>query len=118
MSGEKSGADVFVKDKELAWVPARLLDQTADKANVSIAIYTDEFDIDTAGKGASKWTDITVNLKDYAEYGKQLPLQNMRVLDDMVDLPYLHEVSFFDASDRRLTAGKLGSLQSLSAKTA
>lgn len=93
MSGEKSGADVFIRDPELAWIPARLLNQTADKATVSVASYSDEFDIDIGGKGADKWTDATVNLKDYAEFGKQLPLQNMQVLDDMVDLPYLHEVS-------------------------
>lgn len=105
MSGEKAGADIFVKDKELAWVPARLLSQTADKAQISVASYSDEFDIDLGGKGASKWTDQTVNLKDYAEYGKQLPLQNTQVIDDMVDLPYLHEVclrswsfDFFDQS--------------------
>lgn len=95
MSGEKAGAEVFIRDKELAWVPARLLDQTPDKANVSVASYTDELDIDLGGKGATKWTDASVNLKDYAEFGKQLPLQNNKILDDMVDLPYLHEVRSF-----------------------
>lgn len=93
MSGEKAGQDVFIKDKELAWVPARLLEMTADKASVSVAHYNDELDIEACGKNANKWADKSVNLKDYAEYGKQLPLANMKVLDDMVDLPYLHEVS-------------------------
>jgi hypothetical protein len=93
MSGEKSGADVFIKDKELAWVPARLLDQTAEKATVSVASYSDELEITMGGRGADSWSDKVVNLKDYAEFGKQLPLQNNKVLDDMVDLPYLHEVS-------------------------
>ena len=92
MSGEKAGQDVFIKDKELAWVPARLLEMQGDKASVSVAQYNDELDIEAGGKGPNKWADQTVNLKDYAEYGKQLPLANMKVLDDMVDLPYLHEV--------------------------
>lgn len=110
MSGEKAGAEVFIRDKELAWVPARLLDQTPDKANVSVASYTDELDIDLGGKGATKWTDASVNLKDYAEFGKQLPLQNNKILDDMVDLPYLHEVrSLFaggGADSRYISSGK------------
>jgi len=63
-----------------------------EKASVSVAQYNDELDIEACGKGANKWADQTVNLKDYAEYGKQLPLANTKVLDDMVDLPYLHEV--------------------------
>lgn len=91
MSGEKTGAEVFVRDKELAWVPARLLEQSGDKATVSVASYADELDIEMGGKGATKWSDKTVNMKDYAEFGKQLPLQNTKILDDMVDLPYLHE---------------------------
>ncbi|CAB9516520.1 Unconventional myosin [Seminavis robusta] len=93
MSGEKTGAEVFIKDKELAWIPARLLDMTADKATVSVPSYGDELDIEMGGRGASKWADATVNLKDYAEFGKQLPLQNNKILDDMVDLPYLHEAA-------------------------
>jgi hypothetical protein len=84
---------VFIKDKDLAWVPARLLDMSGDKATVSVPSYADELDIALGGKGASKWSDQTVSLKDYAEYGKQLPLQNNKIMDDMVDLPYLHEVS-------------------------
>ena len=92
MSGEKTGAEVFIKDKELAWVPARLLDQGGGKATVSVPSYADELDIEMGGKGASSWADKTINLKDYAEFGGQLPLQNNKILDDMVDLPYLHEV--------------------------
>ena len=92
MSGEKSGAEVFIKDKELAWVPARLLDQSGGKATVSVANYDDELEIEMGGVGAKSWSDKTINLKDYSEFGGQVPLQNTKVLDDMVDLPYLHEV--------------------------
>jgi hypothetical protein len=66
---------------------------TGDKATVSVPSYNDELDIALGGKGAIKWSDQTVSLKDYAEFGKQLPLQNNKIMDDMVDLPYLHEVS-------------------------
>jgi len=92
MSGEKAGQDVFVRDKELAWVPARLLDMSGDSANISVATYLDELDIVMGGAGANKWVDKTVKMKDYKEFGGQLPLANNKVLDDMVDLPYLHEV--------------------------
>jgi len=93
MSGEKAGQDVFIKSKELAWAPARLLEMQGEKASVSVASYNDELDIEACGVGATSWSDQTVNLKDYAEYGKTLPLANTKVLDDMVDLPYLHEAA-------------------------
>jgi hypothetical protein len=95
---------VFIRDKELAWLPARLLDMQGGKATVSVPSYPGEFgefDIDMGGRGASSWADRTINMKDYAEFGGQLPLQNNKVLDDMVDLPYLHEVSS-QASNQRV----------------
>jgi len=105
MSGEKTGAEVFIRDKELAWIPARLLHQTAEKATVSVPSYADELDIVQGGVGALSWADKTVNLKDYAEFGKQLPLQNTKILDDMVDLPYLHEPAILFNVKARLGDG-------------
>ena len=97
MSGEKTGAEVFIRDKELAWLPARLLEMKGEKeAVVCVPHYAGgdegEFLIALAGKGATSWSDRTIQMKDYKEFGGQLPLQNSMILEDMVDLPYLHEV--------------------------
>ena len=99
-SAEATSSGVYVLDKEFAWVPARLIEQSGEKATVSIPTYEDEASILTdGGKGAKSWREETVNLKHYP--GKTLPLQNMvngqlNEKQDMVDLPFLHEVrSFF-----------------------
>lgn len=97
---EKSGDTlVYVKHPEFAWVPAKLLDTQGDKATVSIPQYKDQQSIvSDGGRGAKKWEEQTVNLKDYPH--KVLPLQNVDgngcLLEcaDMVSLPYLHEVRF------------------------
>lgn len=87
--------NVYVLDKQYAWVPARLEGVEGDKARVQVARFADEDSIMT-DKDVKGWEPQTVNLKHYP--GKTLPLQNVRggVLnekEDMVDLPYLHEVS-------------------------
>ncbi|KAL7577734.1 hypothetical protein ACA910_010498 [Epithemia clementina (nom. ined.)] len=98
MSGkDDQGASgmIYVFDKDLAWVPARLLSRDGEKAKVSIPTYADEADILTdGGKGAKSWREETVNLKLYP--GQQFPLQNIKggnlvETEDMVDLPFLHE---------------------------
>ena len=98
-SAEATSSGVYVLDKEFAWVPARLIEQDGEKATVSIPTYADEASILTdGGKGAQSWREETVSLKHYP--GKALPLQNMlngqlNEKEDMVDLPFLHEVSSF-----------------------
>uniref|UniRef100_A0A7S3P970 Myosin motor domain-containing protein n=1 Tax=Amphora coffeiformis TaxID=265554 RepID=A0A7S3P970_9STRA len=94
---EATSSGVYVLDKEFAWIPARLIDQTGDTAKVSIPTYADEASILTdGGKGAKSWREETVSLKHYP--GKALPLQNMlngslNEKEDMVDLPFLHEAA-------------------------
>lgn len=89
--------NVYIMDKKFAWVPARLVENQGDKAIVSVPIYDDEAKIlSDGGKGASSWKDDKVSLKHYP--GKTLPMQNvdksgmLTMVDDMVDLPFLHEV--------------------------
>lgn len=91
--------NVYVMDKEFGWIPARLVDQQGEKAVVSIPTYGDEAAIlSDGGKGAKSWREETISLKYYP--GKSLPLQNVSKSgtlvekEDMVDLPFLHEVSF------------------------
>lgn len=91
---------VYVKHPEFAWVPATLVDTTGDKAKVVVPQYKDEQAIKSdGGRGAKSQEEQVVNLKDYPH--KVLPLQNvdnngqLLAFSDMVQLPYLHEVSAF-----------------------
>jgi hypothetical protein len=98
--GDGGGAtsnNVYIMDKKFAWVPARLVESSGDKATVSVPTYPDEHLIlSDGGKGAKSWTEEKVSLKHYP--GKSLPMQNvdkagmLTMVDDMVDLPFLHEV--------------------------
>jgi hypothetical protein len=90
--------NVYIRDDTFAWVPARLLEQTKDTAKVSIPQYPNEESIlSDGGEGASGFKDAVVKLKDYPN--NTIPLQNtnkagkLAEVDDMCDLPYLHEVS-------------------------
>ena len=91
---------VYVKSRDFAWVPARVLetDDTTATAVVSVPVYKDEQAIQSdGGRGAMKSETTTVHLADYPSGA--LLLQNvdeeghLRQVDDMVDLPFLHEVS-------------------------
>lgn len=100
--GDGGGAvanNVYIRSEEFAWIPARLVEQDKDTAKVAIPQYeSEEFIMSDGGKGAVGFKSAKVNLKDYQ--GRALPLQNcgsdgtLKEVDDMVDLPYLHEVSF------------------------
>ena len=89
--------NVYVLDKDFAWIPARLIEQAGDVAKVSIPSYPSEEKIlCDGGQGATSWREESVKLKFYP--GKALPLQNVDKAgnllekEDMVDLPFLHEV--------------------------
>jgi hypothetical protein len=101
--GAATANEVYVLDKDFAWVPARLIEQTGEKARVSVPIYSEEAMISSdGGKAAHGWTEKEINLKHYP--GKSLPLQNVKngalnEKEDMVDLPFLHEVSWIDSPE-------------------
>jgi hypothetical protein len=114
-----TSSNVYVMDKTYAWIPARLVKQEGEKATVSIPTYEDEPSILTdGGKGAKSWREETVSLKNYP--GKALPLQNLvndslKEVQDMVDLPFLHEVRGHSGHPpRRSFASNLNSLTSFS----
>jgi hypothetical protein len=94
----KKGAFVFLKDPENAWIPAKLLKSSGNVADVQIPQYKDEqYTVCDGGKGAKSWIEAEVDLSDYAK--GVLPMQNtdeagnMTCFADMVNLPFLHEVS-------------------------
>jgi hypothetical protein len=94
---------VYIKDPEFAWIPATLISQTegdggSNKAHVSVPQYNNEQAIvSDGGKSATSFVKDVISLKEYPH--KVLPLQNVDasgqliLYPDMVQLPYLHEVS-------------------------
>jgi hypothetical protein len=97
--GGGAGANnVYIRSDEHAWVPARLIEQDKETAKVAIPQYeAEEFIASDGGKNAVGFKSAIIKLKDYPN--RTLPLQNCKPdgtlleVDDMVDLPYLHEVS-------------------------
>jgi hypothetical protein len=105
MSKEEGGGsknntsnNVYIRSDEFAWIPARLVEQDKDTAKVAIPQYeAEEFILSDGGQGATGFKSAVVKLKDYPN--RTIPLQNtntkgtLKEVDDMCDLPYLHEVS-------------------------
>ena len=95
---DSKNAFVFLKDPEYAWIPAKLIRSSGNVADVEIPEYADEQStVCDGGRSAKKMIDAEVDLSDY-NLGV-LPMQNvdengrMKVYPDMVELPFLHEVS-------------------------
>lgn len=99
MSGSGGTSNnVYIRSEEYAWIPARLVEQDNVQAKVAIPQYeSEECILSDGGKAAIGFKSALVKLKDYQN--ASLPLQNvgsdgaLKEVDDMVDLPYLHEVS-------------------------
>jgi hypothetical protein len=97
-----SDSHVYVRSKEHYWVPGRVVGDATDSTDqliVSVPQYPNEQSIlSDAGKGATSFQRLTIDLKDYPN--KVLPLQNVDEIGflneekDMVDLPFLHEVCY------------------------
>jgi len=96
--GGGTSNNVYIRDDEFAWIPARLVEQDKDTAKVAIPQYDAEENIATdGGAAATGFKSAIVKLKDYQNHS--LPLANcgkdgkLKEVDDMVDLPYLHEAA-------------------------
>ena len=82
MSESNTANNIYISTPETSWIPAQLISLTDTHATVTI-------------KGTGK-TEV-VELKNYP--AKTLPLQNLdengdlKEVEDMVDLPYLHEAA-------------------------
>lgn len=108
--GGGTSNNVYVRSDEFAWIPARLVSQDKDTAKVAIPQYeSEEFIMSDGGKGAVGFKSAVVKLKDYPNH--TLPLQNtgkdgaLMEVDDMVDLPYLHEAAIlFNLKARHVRA--------------
>jgi hypothetical protein len=96
--GERKQQNVFIRDPEFAWLPAIKLDNNDKTATVKVPQYKDEQSIVCdGGKTAKGWEEDEVPLSDYNK--GVLPMQNvnaqgdLKAFPDMVNLPFLHEVS-------------------------
>ena len=95
--------NVYVRSEDHGWVPGRVIhiDKDAQEAVVEISQFEDEQAMmsctSAVGEAATKKETYSVDLKAYD--GGVLPLQNtddrglLMDYEDMVDMPYLHEVS-------------------------
>ena len=95
----KTANHVYILHPEHAWIPAQVVERpTPTSAVVSVPLYSQQQAIVCdGGRTARKWDKLTIQLEDYPNHA--LPLQNvdgqgtLQVVEDMVDLPFLHEVS-------------------------
>ena len=96
---------VYLRSDEHAWIPAKVVEHPEDDDNsnnevtVKIPLYKDERRIvSDGGRTAQRFQKKTISLNDYSNHA--LPLQNvdengnLLVVEDMVDLAFLHEVRF------------------------
>jgi len=94
---------VYIYSDEFAWIPARvektdISDKGIPQAHVVIPEYKDERSIQSdGGRTAKRFKKEVISLQDYPN--QALPMQNvddkgnLKEVEDMVDLPFLHEVS-------------------------
>ena len=87
---------VYIRHDEHGWIPGRLLETSNLTAVVSVLPYTNQQDIGSLKLVKKPAQKVTVNLQEYPN--QALLLQNvnedgkLQQVDDMVDLPFLHEV--------------------------
>jgi myosin-5 len=101
VAGSSTSNHVYIRSKEHAWVPCRLLETNIESgtATVSVQVFSDEQSILSGNSAAgSKRTSLEkVRLSEYLN--NALPLQNvdedgnLKAVRDMVDLSFLHEAA-------------------------
>jgi hypothetical protein len=90
---------VYLRSEDHCWVPALQLKTFDGKAKVAVPVFKNQQDILSCGKqGKQRYHDNqVVDLKDYSN--NVLPMQNvdsngnLEEYKDMVNLPFMHEVS-------------------------
>jgi hypothetical protein len=111
----KTANHVYILDPTDSWIPCQVVERSSTtEVIVSIPEYKDQQAIKCdGGRSAGRKKSQTIDLTKYPN--QALPLQNVdgdgrfQQVEDMVDLPYLHEVSilifyFIDGVHNFLTA--------------
>jgi hypothetical protein len=103
--------NVYILDDVHGWIPARVVTTVGGTCTVSIPKYKDEQHIISDGGHSAKGFDRReISLKEYP--GNVLPLQNvdqdgvLMEVQDMVDLPFLHEAAILYNLKARHVQGK------------
>lgn len=103
--------NVYILSADHSWIPARVISSFDGKAIVSIPKYKNEQAICSDGGQHAKGFDrIEIKLSDYSQ--SHLPLQNvdekgiLKEVEDMVDLPFLHEAAILYNLKARHVRGK------------
>jgi hypothetical protein len=100
-ANNKTANHVYIFHPEHSWIPAQVVERPSPKsAVVSIPQYLQEQAIVCdGGRTARSWDQKTIQLlDDKNQTAASLPMQNvdpegrLQVVEDMVDLPFLHEV--------------------------
>ncbi|KAL7577845.1 hypothetical protein ACA910_010592 [Epithemia clementina (nom. ined.)] len=108
-----SNHHVYIRSNEYGWIPARVLEMqdNGQKAKVSVPIYRNEAAIQSdGGKKAKSFETRVVDLREYPN--QTLLLQNvneeghLKQVEDMVDLPFLHEAAILFNLKARHIQGK------------
>nr|ACS35543.1 myosin G [Phaeodactylum tricornutum] len=88
---------VYIRSEEYAWVPGRLLERDGTQAIVSVPVFKNEEEVQSDGGRIKRHEKVTVDLATYPN--SALLLQNvdehgnLNEVEDMVDLPFLHEAA-------------------------
>lgn len=99
---------VYIRSQEYSWIPARLISTSDDATNATVNVpqYKDEQSIQSdGGRSAKRSSQQIVKLDDYPN--RALLLQNVDEkgqliqVEDMVDLPFLHEVREINTQAQR-----------------
>lgn len=100
---------VYVHSTDHSWVPARVVEYQEGAVVVSVARFKDEDSIQCCNSNGKSDSE-TIQLKNYTN--QQLPLQNVNEngllaeVEDMVDLPFLHEPAILYNLKARHQQGK------------
>jgi hypothetical protein len=95
----KTSNHVYIQHPQFSWIPARVLETNSEKqtALLSIPTYKEEQSIiSDGGRTAKRFEKQEITLTSYPNGA--MPLQNvdfegrLKEVQDMVDLPFLHEV--------------------------
>jgi hypothetical protein len=104
MNSSSTTTFVYIQSNEHAWLPARIVESNHDTVTVSVSIQKNEQLIGISASSNSSVVTQVISLKDYIHHS--LPLQNvmdtatssgqqsLRVVADLADLSFLHEVRF------------------------
>jgi len=86
---------IYIHDPEHSWIPAQVVDRSGSNFDLSIPRYRNEQSITCdGGRAALRFEKRTIHRESTQLYLQNVDTEGrLNVVEDMVDLPFLHEVS-------------------------